>query len=78
MGQIFIEYLNILKGPHLETMCMQLCTLRIGSYAPDDKWCNTSLFETAFWPAEKNVKAMNPNGAFCRYLIRYLDMQRKF
>jgi len=35
MGQVFfIEDLNILKCRHLETMCTQLRTLRIGSYPP--------------------------------------------
>jgi len=35
MGQVFIEDLDILKCPNLETMCTQLRTLRIGSYAPE-------------------------------------------
>jgi len=34
MGQVFIEYLNICKCPHLETMCTQLRTLRTCSYVP--------------------------------------------
>ena len=33
---------------------------------------------TLFWPAGKILKAMNQNGAFCSYLIRYFDLQTTF
>ena len=30
-------------------------------------WCILTLFDTIFWPAEKVLKAMKLNGAFCGF-----------
>jgi len=42
------------------------------------KCCILPLFDTKFRPALKKLKAMYLNVAFCHYLIRYFDLQRKF
>ena len=37
-----------------------------------------TVFETIFWNSVNILKTMNLNGAFCRYFIRYFEMQRQF
>ena len=49
----------------------------LGDVEMDGDCCILPLFDTIFRPAEIMLKAMNLNGAFWRYLIRNVEMQRK-
>jgi len=62
---------------HFAAILYDILTYRENFESNEFKWCILLLFYTIFWPAEKTLKSINLNGAFCRYLVRYFDLQRR-
>ena len=60
---------------HSATVWYDMSICRNNFENNESKWCILPLFDTICRHAEKKLKAMNLNGAFCHYLVRYLDLQ---
>jgi len=58
---------------HSDAIWYDILTCREIFESNESKWCILTLVETLFWPAEKVLKAIKLNGAFCGFLRPMLD-----